>query len=71
MKQAWLEPATTRDAQVSLGSGYPRDEIDVARGRCVAAMRDSLGRTPRLGTAAVPGNAAGAITSSAEGTLRQ
>jgi hypothetical protein len=71
MKHAWLEPATTQDAQVSLGIGYPRDEIDAARGRCVAAMRDSLGRTPRRGTGAVPENAAEAITSSAEGTLRQ
>jgi hypothetical protein len=71
MKHAWLEPATRHDAQVSLGTGYPRDEIDAARGRCVAAMRDSLGRTRRRGTGAVPENAAEAITSSAEGTLRQ
>ncbi len=71
MKQAWLEPATTEDAQVSLGTGYPRDEIDAARGRCIEAMRDALGRTRHRRTGAVAGNAAGTITSSAEGTLRQ
>ena len=71
IKQAWLQPATTEDAQVSLGAGYPRDEIDAARGRCVAAMRDALGRTRHRRTGAVPGNGAETITSSAEGTLRQ
>jgi hypothetical protein len=72
MKQAWLEPTTTEDAQVSLGTGYPRDEINAARGQCVEAMREALGRTPpRRRTGAVTGNVAGTITSSAEGTLRQ
>jgi len=50
MKQAWLEPATTEDAQVSLGTGYARDEIDAARGQCIEAMRDALGRIPHPGT---------------------
>jgi hypothetical protein len=51
MAQAWLTPAITKDAQVNLGVAYPRDEINAARGRCVAAMRQALGRhLPRGGS---------------------
>lgn len=71
MKQAWLEPAATKDAQVSLGTGYPRDEINAARGQCIEAMREALGRIPHRRGGALFWNAAGTITSSAEGTLRQ
>lgn len=54
MAQAWLKPAITKDAQVNLGVAYPRDEINAARGQCVEAMRQVLGRSlPRRGSAAV------------------
>jgi len=56
MKQAWLESATTKDAQVSLDMGYPRDEIDAARGRCIDAMRDALGRPSRAQLSVQPVN---------------
>jgi hypothetical protein len=46
MRQAWNEPSTKKDSQVSLGIAYPRDEINTARGRCITAMRDALGRRP-------------------------
>jgi hypothetical protein len=44
MAQAWLKPAITKDAHVNLGVAYPRDQIDAARGQCVEAMREALGR---------------------------
>jgi hypothetical protein len=47
MAQAWLKPAITKDAQVNLGVAYPRDEINAARGQCVEAMRQALGRKRR------------------------
>jgi hypothetical protein len=46
MRQAWNEPPTKKDSQVSLGIAYPRDEIDTARGKCIEAMREALGRRP-------------------------
>lgn len=70
MKQAWQEPVITNDADVSLGTAYPRDEVNAARGLCVAAMRDALGRRrPHRSATLASGNAAGAIITSAEGTL--
>jgi hypothetical protein len=58
MAEAWLTPAITKDAQVNLGIAYPRDEINAARGQCVKAMRESLGRRPpRRGSAGLqPGD---------------
>ena len=50
MAQAWLKPAITKDAQVSLGAAYPRDEINAARGQCVEAMRAGP-RAPRAAPA--------------------
>ena len=46
MREAWLEPAASEDAQVSLGKAYDRQDIDGARDQCVAAMRAALGRGP-------------------------
>jgi hypothetical protein len=67
MKQAWSEPATIKDSQVSLGTGFSRDEINAARERCIAAMREALGRRPpRLATKAIPGPDAEAVTGSPE-----
>jgi hypothetical protein len=48
MTEAWQEPATKQEAQVSLGTAYPRDEINAARGQCVEAMRATLGRRAAL-----------------------
>lgn len=58
MAEAWRTPAITKDAQVNLGVAYPRDEINAARGQCVEAMRQALGRRPpRQGSAELqPGN---------------
>jgi hypothetical protein len=58
MAEAWLTPAITKDAQVNLGIAYPRDEINAARGQCVEAMREVLGRRPpRRGSAGLqPGD---------------
>jgi hypothetical protein len=44
MREAWELPAATTDAHMSLGTAYPRGEINVARDRCVTAMRHDLGR---------------------------
>lgn len=41
---AWLQPPLTTDEQMNLGVAYPRDEIDRARNRCLAAMLRSLDR---------------------------
>lgn len=50
MAQAWQAPAIKKDAQVNLGVAYPRDEINVARGQCIEAMRETLRRRgPRRG----------------------
>lgn len=42
MKEAWGLPPAAGDAGMSLGVAYPRTEIDRARDRCVAAMRQRL-----------------------------
>lgn len=69
MTEAWNEPPTTEDAQVSLGAPYRRDEINAARGQCVDAMREALGRrAPRQTPEHIPGGVAGAVTNSADGT---
>jgi hypothetical protein len=70
MKQAWREPVMTKDAQVSLGMAYPRDEIDDARDRCLAAMREALGRPPRRPARAVSGVATGSVMASADHASR-
>ena len=47
MTEAWLnEPPTTKDAQVSLGVAYRRDEINAAREPVRRRMREALGRRP-------------------------
>lgn len=56
MKQAWLESATRKDAQVSLVEAFPRDEINAARGRCIGAMRGALGRGRVQALARLPSN---------------
>ncbi|MFI5494537.1 hypothetical protein [Actinoplanes sp. NPDC051859] len=43
-REAWLQPPLTTDEQMNLGVSYPRDEIDRARNRCLAAMLRSLNR---------------------------
>ncbi|MEV4092156.1 hypothetical protein [Streptosporangium saharense] len=48
MKEAWLLPPITEDADVNLGTAYNRAEIDHARERCVAAMRMELGPMLRM-----------------------
>jgi hypothetical protein len=68
MTQAWNEPATTKDSQVSLGVAYPRGQIDEARGECVGAMHEALGRGRRQPALMTSGNARAAVTSSVEGT---
>lgn len=68
MTQAWNEPPTTKDSQVSLGVAYPREAIDEARGHCVTAMHETLGYRRRGPALAASGNAQGAVTSSAGGT---
>lgn len=67
MTQAWNEPATTKDSQVSLGVAYPRDQIDRARGECVGAMHETLGRRRRQPAPVASGNTRGAVTSTADG----
>jgi len=67
MTQAWNEPATTKDFQVSLGVAYPRGEIDTARSECVAAMHEALGRRRHQPALVASGNTQGAVTSSAGG----
>jgi hypothetical protein len=47
MRDAWLEPSATKDAQVSLGVAYEQDKVDAARIRCIGAMQGALGRMPR------------------------
>jgi hypothetical protein len=47
MTQAWQEPVVTKDAQVNLGTAYPRDEINAARSQCIEAMRETLGNAAR------------------------
>ena len=47
MAQAWQEAPIAKDAQVSLGKAYPRDEINAARERCINAMREALRHRPR------------------------
>lgn len=69
MERAWHEPVISEDAKVSLGTAYPRDEINAARSQCIDAMRDALRhRPPRRMPSRASGRAAGAIMSSAEGT---
>ena len=71
MKQAWREPATKKDSQVSLGTAFPRDEINAARHQCIAAMREALGRRPlRPAAEVIPGHGAEAVMSSAERASR-
>lgn len=69
MREAWLEPVVSEDAQVSLGKSYERQDIDGARDQCVAAMRAALGRrrVPRTPAFHPPQGAGPAITSSAGG----
>jgi hypothetical protein len=47
MKEAWTQPPTTVDADVSLGVAYARTEIDQARDLCVAEMRRVLRQRAR------------------------
>jgi hypothetical protein len=68
MTQAWNEPATTKDSQVSLGVAYPREAINEARGECVTAMHEALGRRRHQPALTASGNTQGAVTSSAGGT---
>ena len=69
MTEAWNEPPTTEDAQVSLAAPYRRNEINAARGQCVDAMREALGRrAPRRTPEHIPRGVAGAVTNSADGT---
>ncbi len=68
MKQAWLGSATRKDAQVSMGQPFPRDEINAARGRCIEAMREALGRRPQAGPGVSVGQSAVAVRNSAEHT---
>lgn len=71
MKQAWRESVIKKDSQVSLGTAFPRDEINAARYQCVAAMREALGhRSRHLAAEAIPGRAAGAVMRSAERASR-
>jgi hypothetical protein len=70
MKQAWLMSATQNDEQVSLAQAFPRDEINVARGQCIDAMREALGRRPHAGTRTSPGQSAASVTNSVEHTAR-
>lgn len=42
MTEAWRLPATRRDNQVPLGSGYPRTRADTAKQKVVESMRLSL-----------------------------
>jgi len=67
MTQAWNEPATTEDSQVSLGVAYPRDQIDKARGECVGAMHEALGRRRRQPPLVASGATQGAVMSAADG----
>jgi hypothetical protein len=67
MTQAWSEPATTKDSQVSLGVAYPRDQINDARQACVAAMREALGRRPPPVARMVAARPPGTVTSSPDG----
>ena len=72
MRQAWREPVMTKDAQVSLGAAYSREDIDDARGQCVAAMREALGRRSRRQPGqARPELAAGNVMSPADGATRR
>jgi hypothetical protein len=68
MTQAWNEPATTKDSQVSLGVAYPRGKIDDAREACVTAMREALGRRPHQVARMMAGSPPETVTSSADGT---
>jgi hypothetical protein len=52
MRDAWTHPPAIGDAGMSLGTAYPRTEIDRARNRCVAEMRRDLG--PGFGGHAEP-----------------
>ena len=71
MRQAWREPVMKKDAQVSLGTAYSREEIDAARGQCVAAMRETLGRhSPRRPARAELELVAGTVMRSADGASR-
>jgi hypothetical protein len=63
MKQAWKEPATTKDSLVSLATAFPREEINAARHQCIAAMREALGHRPSRPAAEV-------ISGPAQGPLR-
>ncbi|PWR12622.1 hypothetical protein DKT69_23415 [Micromonospora sicca] len=44
MRQAWQQPVLTTDADMNLQVRYPRDQIDAARGACIATMRAALRR---------------------------
>jgi hypothetical protein len=70
MKEAWLGPAIRKDAQVNLTKAYPRDEINAARGRCIAAMREALGRRPHTGTGKPLRRPAATVMTSADHTSR-
>jgi hypothetical protein len=50
MREAWLMKATKKDAQINLGTAYPRDEINAARVQCIDAMRLAIGRYSRRDT---------------------
>jgi hypothetical protein len=67
MTQAWNEPATTKDSQVNLGVAYPRDQIDKARGECVGAMHEALGRQRHQPAPVASGDTREAVTSTADG----
>ncbi|MFI0411830.1 hypothetical protein [Actinomadura sp. 3N508] len=47
MKEAWELSPVQADAAMSLGVAYPRTEIDRARRKCLAAMREMVGPMPR------------------------
>lgn len=44
MKQAWLKPLRTTDAEMNLEQHYDRTRVDLARDECVATMRAALGQ---------------------------
>jgi hypothetical protein len=45
MRQAWLQPPITTDADMNLGTRHDRDDIDAARVACIEAMRSAVRRS--------------------------
>jgi hypothetical protein len=46
MSEAWRQPRIANDAEMALGSPYPRDRADRARAHCIHVMQRHLGVRP-------------------------